>query len=351
MIWIISDTHFFHKNIIKYCSRPYYDEYEMNYDMVKRWNSTVSEKDFVFHLGDVVFGAKVEEIEVKNLLQKLNGEKYLIEGNHDKYDRQFYLDCGFNDVCDFYVYNKYFLCHYPLKIDDRMNRGMIERIKRMKRQFENSKCEFVFHGHNHTEIIPLADGIPHYNVSCDLSNYYPINFEEAIKDKEWQSKSQTSSIMIEHVKTKGENMISEGVLKIKKLSEDAIIPSYAKPGDAGMDLYSIEDAEISPGRRQIIKTGIAIELPENMEAQIRPRSGLAVKSGLTVLNSPGTIDTGFRGEIGVIIVNLGEKKVFISKGDRIAQMVINKFERMKIEEVEDISETERGKNGFGSTGN
>ena len=146
-------------------------------------------------------------------------------------------------------------------------------------------------------------------------------------------------------------MPENNILKIKKLSDDAILPSYAKPGDAGMDLYSIEEVEFMPGYRALVNTGIAIELPEGYEAQIRPRSGLSLKKGITVLNSPGTIDSGYRGTLGVILINLSQKYYRVNKGERIAQMVINKVESMKIEEVEELSETERSSGGFGSTGN
>jgi len=145
-------------------------------------------------------------------------------------------------------------------------------------------------------------------------------------------------------------MPAKKVLRVCKLNEDAVIPSYAKPGDAGMDLYSTESVGIEAGERGLVKTGIALELPKGTEAQIRPRSGLALKKGLTVLNTPGTIDEGYRGEVGVILINHSNEIVFIQKGDRIAQMVINKFESVKVEEIETLSETERGAGGFGSTG-
>lgn len=145
-------------------------------------------------------------------------------------------------------------------------------------------------------------------------------------------------------------MPAKKVLKVKRLHEDAIIPSYAKAGDAGMDLHSIESVGIPAGERGLVKTGISIELPKGYEAQVRPRSGLALKKGISVLNTPGTIDEGYRGEVGVILINLGSEIVFIKKGDRIAQMVINKVESVNVEEVELLSDTERGSGGFGSTG-
>jgi len=140
------------------------------------------------------------------------------------------------------------------------------------------------------------------------------------------------------------------ILKVKRLSEDSIIPSYANPGDAGMDLYSVENVEITPGEIKLVRTGISIELHPGFEAQIRPRSGWALKQGITVLNSPGTIDEGFRGEVKIILINHGNETVFIFKRDRIAQIVINKVESVKVEEIEELSETERGSGGFGSSG-
>lgn len=139
-------------------------------------------------------------------------------------------------------------------------------------------------------------------------------------------------------------------LKIKKLNKNAKLPEYARKGDAGMDIFSIEERIIKSGENALIKTGIAIELPENTEAQIRPRSGLALKHMITLLNSPGTIDEGYRGEIGVIIINHGKKDFFVEKGMKIAQMVIKPIMRVSIKEVNKLSDTERGKGGFGSTG-
>ncbi|MHC1721164.1 MAG: dUTP diphosphatase [Clostridiaceae bacterium] len=139
-------------------------------------------------------------------------------------------------------------------------------------------------------------------------------------------------------------------LKIRKISEDAVIPQYAHKGDAGMDLYSIEEKTINPGETVLIRTGIQIELPENTEAQIRPRSGLALKHSITVLNSPGTIDEGYRGEICIILINHGKESFKIEKHMRIAQMVISSFIHAQITEAEELSITERSENGFGSSG-
>lgn len=130
------------------------------------------------------------------------------------------------------------------------------------------------------------------------------------------------------------------------------LPSYETIASAGMDLRANIDAPstIKPLERTIIKTGLFIELPIGFEAQVRPRSGLAAKKGITVLNSPGTIDADYRGEIGVILVNLSNEDFTIENGERIAQMIISKHERADWEEVEVLSETSRGEGGFGSTG-
>ncbi len=142
------------------------------------------------------------------------------------------------------------------------------------------------------------------------------------------------------------------ILKIKKLDPEAVVPEYKFDHDAGMDLYALEDGAMAPGHRMLARTGIAIALPEGTEAQIRPRSGLALKHGVTVLNSPGTIDEQYRGEVGVILINHGLTDFSFSKGERLAQMVIKRTETRNIEvvEVEELDETDRGSGGFGSTG-
>ncbi|WP_010233784.1 dUTP diphosphatase [Clostridium arbusti] len=139
-------------------------------------------------------------------------------------------------------------------------------------------------------------------------------------------------------------------LKIKRINEEAILPEYAHEGDAGLDLFSIEDKIIKPGETTLIHTGIQMELPKNTEAQVRPRSGLALKHSITVLNTPGTIDEGYRGEVGVILINHGKANFKVEKQMKIAQMVIKPVFRVQIEEVSELSETERSEGGFGSTG-
>jgi dUTP pyrophosphatase len=144
------------------------------------------------------------------------------------------------------------------------------------------------------------------------------------------------------------------LLKIKKVKEynDLPTPKYMTNGSAGLDLYAAIERPITIKtlERLTLPTGICIELTKGYEAQIRPRSGLASKHGITLLNSPGTVDWDYRGEIKVILVNLSVDEYTINRGDRIAQMVINKIEKPIIEIVENIDETKRGSNGFGSTG-
>ena len=133
-------------------------------------------------------------------------------------------------------------------------------------------------------------------------------------------------------------------------SKKVFIPEYKTEGSSGMDLSSAEDVTVGPKKTQLVSTNLAVEIPEGYEIQIRPRSGLAAKHSVTVLNAPGTIDSDYRGEIKVILHNLGPERFEISKGDRIAQMVLAKVEKMKLFEYE-LSETERNEGGFGSTGN
>lgn len=130
------------------------------------------------------------------------------------------------------------------------------------------------------------------------------------------------------------------------------LPNYETGASAGMDLRAnlTEPIELKPLERAIVKTGLFIELPVGYEAQVRPRSGLAAKKGITVLNSPGTVDADYRGEIGVILVNLSNENFVVENGERIAQLVIAKHERAEWASVEELSETARGAGGFGSTG-
>lgn len=139
-------------------------------------------------------------------------------------------------------------------------------------------------------------------------------------------------------------------IKILKLDDAAIIPSYSHAEDAGLDLFAIASTTILPGETKLIPTGIAIALPLGTEAQIRPRSGLALKHSITVLNSPGTIDAGYRGEIGIILINLGKQPFEVIPGMKIAQMVIASIIQPKLTIVQQLDHTTRGIGGFGSTG-
>ena len=139
---------------------------------------------------------------------------------------------------------------------------------------------------------------------------------------------------------------------IKRLSKKISLPKYETAGSSGMDLAAniAGNISIDPGKTAIIPTGLALSVPKGFEVQIRPRSGLAAKQKISVLNTPGTIDSDYRGEIKVILINQGQETFKVEKGLRIAQMVVCPVVQAQIKEVEDISETERGKGGFGSTG-
>ena len=139
-------------------------------------------------------------------------------------------------------------------------------------------------------------------------------------------------------------------LLVKRLTPTAILPAYAHPGDAGLDLYADVAVSLEPGESKLVGTGISIELPPDTEAQVRPRSGLALKHGIGVLNSPGTIDHGYRGEVGVILINHGRARFDVQAGMKIAQMVIAACLSVTVEETGDLSGTARGGGGFGSTG-
>lgn len=139
-------------------------------------------------------------------------------------------------------------------------------------------------------------------------------------------------------------------VQIQKIHEDAILPDYAHTGDSGVDLYSVENYTIPAGERILVKTGIKISMLEGYEAQVRPKSGLALKNGISVLNTPGTVDSGYRGEVGVILINLSKEDYLVEKGKKVAQMVFARVERVDFEEVKELDETTRSDGGFGSTG-
>lgn len=156
-------------------------------------------------------------------------------------------------------------------------------------------------------------------------------------------------------------------VEFKKLYEDSVLPSKAHPSDAGFDLYvhsfagcmdgkvtpweNKDGCNLNPGVRVLVKCGFGMALPEGFEAQIRPRSGLALKHGISVVNSPGTIDAGYRNEVGVILINTGTSSLNVSKGDRVAQMVIHRLPEVEIVEVKELTNpSDRGEAGFGSSG-
>ena len=143
---------------------------------------------------------------------------------------------------------------------------------------------------------------------------------------------------------------SPRALRVKRLRSEAVLPRYAHPGDAGLDLAAAVELVIAPGAWLVVPTGISIELPPGTEAQVRPRSGLAVKHGVTVLNSPGTIDAGYRGEVGVILINHGPEPFHVTPGLRVAQLVVQAVATVDVVEADELSETARGAGGYGSTG-
>jgi len=138
-------------------------------------------------------------------------------------------------------------------------------------------------------------------------------------------------------------------INVKKLHPEAIIPQYQTEGAAGMDLCALEPISIMPGRRALVRTGLAFAIPEGFEGQIRPRSGSALRHGLTVLNSPGTVDSDYRGEIRVLLINVGQDPVAIKQGDRIAQIVFCPVAKAVLCPVDQLPDTKRGAGGFGST--
>lgn len=139
-------------------------------------------------------------------------------------------------------------------------------------------------------------------------------------------------------------------IQVKKLHEDAKLPVYQHSFDAGFDLSTVKEVTIPPGKTAILPTGLAFAIPEGYELQIRMRSGSSMKTPLILPNAPGTIDSGYRGEVGIIVRNIGPKEYIVKKGVRIAQAVLNKVEQATFELTEELPETTRGEGGFGSTG-
>ncbi len=148
--------------------------------------------------------------------------------------------------------------------------------------------------------------------------------------------------------------MEEIFLKVVKLREaqDLPLPDYASSGSAGMDLRAAapQDIILQPGERMLVSTGLKLEIPENFEGQVRPRSGLAIKHGITLLNTPGTIDSDYRGEVKVILINLGKEPYTIRRGDRIAQLIVARVSRAQVVKVSELSDTRRGGGGFGHSG-
>jgi dUTP pyrophosphatase len=140
-------------------------------------------------------------------------------------------------------------------------------------------------------------------------------------------------------------------LRLKRLDSDLPLPAYAHDGDAGLDLFAAQDLVLPPGQRALVPTGVALAIPEGYAGFVQPRSGRALKDGLSFVNTPGLIDSHYRGEIKLIAINLDPNTpLSISRGDKIAQLVLQRVERADIEEVDDLGETQRGEGGFGSTG-
>ncbi len=140
-------------------------------------------------------------------------------------------------------------------------------------------------------------------------------------------------------------------VQIKMLDPELVAPAYAQQGDAGADLRSRVDITLKPGERALVPTGVAIALPEGYVGLVHPRSGLAVKHGITIVNAPGTVDSGYRGELMVTLLNTDLTESFtVNRGDRIAQLVIQKYEQVRFDPVDELDETPRGTTGFGSTG-
>lgn len=139
-------------------------------------------------------------------------------------------------------------------------------------------------------------------------------------------------------------------LRVRRLDPGIPLPAYAHVGDAGLDLVAAEDVELAPGARAAVRTGLVVAVPEGWVGLVHPRSGLARRHGVTVANAPGTIDAGYRGELQVLLVNLGDESVELSRGDRVAQLLLQQVGHARVLETEDLGDTARGTGGFGSTG-
>ncbi len=144
--------------------------------------------------------------------------------------------------------------------------------------------------------------------------------------------------------------VGELELRVRRLDERAVLPAYAHAGDAGLDLATLEDLSLAPGERTAARTGLAVAIPHGWVGLVHPRSGLARRHGLTVANAPGTVDAGYRGEVQVLLVNLGTETVELAAGDRVAQLLLQRVGYALVVEVEALDDTARGQGGFGSTG-
>lgn len=144
--------------------------------------------------------------------------------------------------------------------------------------------------------------------------------------------------------------VEELALRVRRLDPSVPLPSYAHPGDAGLDLCAAESRKLAPGERAAVSTGLAVAIPDGWVGLVHPRSGLALRAGLTVVNAPGTIDSGYRGELKVLLVNLGGDPVQIERGDRVAQLLLQRVARAVVVESDSLDDTTRGAGGFGSTG-
>ena len=189
-----------------------------------------------------------------------------------------------------------------------------------------------------------------------LQQFDKIKMDSGISESntmELHDLEETLGMSFDEMEKEMNKVLKQRTIKIKKLSEDAVFPSYAYETDSGFDLHSTQDLEIPPFGRALVPTGLSVSFEEGYEIQVRPKSGLAIKQGLTVLNTPGTVDEGYTGEIQVIVFNTNNYIVTIPKGMKVAQAVLCPVVQGKfvvLEEVQDVEEKDRGNNGFGSTG-
>ena len=191
--------------------------------------------------------------------------------------------------------------------------------------------------YGHITIEGHIEDIDRSNGTGSEDYWYPEEIEAVVR-------------LLELHKTLEEGNTSKTQLKVKRLRLDAVLPTRALDLDAGYDVYAVHNAVLEPGDRALVGTGIAIETPRGTFAQVSPRSGLAKDYGITVTNGPGTVDEGYRGEVKVNLINLGRDALVIAKGERIAQLIIQKYETPEVVEVDELSATDRGERGHGSTG-